>query len=93
MFLDDDAIRAAWSRGAAHSLEALNGYRLGPAAHGSDLAELTPDASWAAGELEGLIRTAASILSETKDKIDTCIQTFHATDQRTAGTFNGVTMP
>ncbi|MDO4785001.1 MAG: hypothetical protein Q3997_07960 [Propionibacteriaceae bacterium] len=90
MYLDEEAIRAAWGRGAAHSLDAMNGYRLGPAAHGAALGELAPDASWAAGELEGLTRTAASILSETKGKIDTCIQTFHATDQRTAGTFNGV---
>lgn len=93
MFLDDDAIRAAWGRGAAHSLDALNGFRLGPAAYGTGLGELAPDASWAAGELEGLIGTAASILSETKEKMETCIQTFRATDQQTAGTFDGVTMP
>lgn len=92
MFVSPDAVRDGWAVGGKQAAAELAGIDL-ERMRGQDLADLAAGVTWAAGELAGLVDLGGRVLGETRDRVEACLAEYALTDQRSAGTFTGVTAP
>nr|WP_300144376.1 hypothetical protein [Propionicimonas sp.] len=92
MFVNPDAVCASWAAGGSQAAAELAGIDL-ERMEGRDLADLAAGVAWAAGEFAGIVDVGGRILGETRERVEACLADYALTDQRSAGTFTGVTAP